>query len=338
MLDVSRLCEIAKNSYCFYNIPIIIEQQIFHIPIVFTGRNGIYIFVEDLEVGIYFTKILEIQENYFFLFVYEEQEETYIDDNFFLYDTKKKELILLVNPYTQLQIFYDNHLIPQADLPHFQFSDMESYLYEQIPQGMEYTSNATYIKPIVPPSEVVRVENRIEELLKLPRLNQKIRIRSNGIVEVLKERTRKVGFIDTMYPVGTKWYRCSERNSDDFYLFTFFCGMIGLHKFADKKFVQGFLYLCTFGMGGVCYVLDLFTMILGNYCTTQTSYSKDEYGTLHKQQECVYNKPLEHKVRAVVLLAFGIIVAILGVLLVFKPFVMWISSILTNFWFGVVFE
>lgn len=75
MLDVSRLCEIAKNSYCFYNIPIIIEQQIFHIPIVFTGRNGIYIFVEDLEVGIYFTKILEIQENYFFLFVYEELQE-----------------------------------------------------------------------------------------------------------------------------------------------------------------------------------------------------------------------------------------------------------------------
>ena len=51
MLDVSRLCEIARNSYCYYNTPIVIEEQTFQIPIVFTGRNGIYIFVEDLDTA-----------------------------------------------------------------------------------------------------------------------------------------------------------------------------------------------------------------------------------------------------------------------------------------------
>ena len=43
MLDISRLCEIARNSYCYYNTPIIIDEQTFQIPIIFTGRNGIYI-------------------------------------------------------------------------------------------------------------------------------------------------------------------------------------------------------------------------------------------------------------------------------------------------------
>ena len=49
MLDISRLCEIARNSYCYYNTPIIIDEQTFQIPIIFTGRNGIYIFVEEIE-------------------------------------------------------------------------------------------------------------------------------------------------------------------------------------------------------------------------------------------------------------------------------------------------
>ena len=98
MLDVSRLCEIARNSYCYYNTPIIIDEQTFQIPLIFTGRNGIYVFVEELEAGLYFTQSIGIQEKYLFLFVYEEQDESYMDDNFSLYDFKKKEKIPLINP------------------------------------------------------------------------------------------------------------------------------------------------------------------------------------------------------------------------------------------------
>lgn len=334
MLDVSRLCEIARNSYCYYNTPIVIEEQTFHIPIIFTGRNGIYVFAEDLEVGLYFAKMIGLQDKYLFLFIYEEQDEAYMDDNFSLYDPEKKELIPLINPYTQLEVFYDNHLIPQADLPHFHFPDMESYLYEQVPKEFDeqisYTGDVTYIKPIVPAGEVIRIENKIDELLRQPKINRKVRITSDGTVEVLKERTRKIGFIDTMYPMGTKWYRCSDRNPDDFYLFTFFGGIIGLHKFADRKIAQGLLYLCTFGMGGVFYVLDLFALLLGNYCNTQTTYNKDEFGTLHRQQEFIYVRPLEHKVRAIVLLALSIVVAVLAVIFVFKPLISLLGTILAS--------
>ena len=334
MLDVSRLCEIARNSYCYYNTPIIIDEQTFQIPLIFTGRNGIYVFVEELEVGLYFTQSIGIQEKYLFLFVYEEQDESYMDDNFSLYDFKKKEKIPLINPYAQIEIFYDNHLIPQADLPHFSFPDLESYLYEQVPtvfdETVTDTGDVTYIKPIVPPGEVIRIENKIEELAKQPKLNHKLRIASDGTVEVLKERTKKIGFIDTMYPMGTKWYRCSDRNPDDFYMFTFFGGIIGLHKFADRKIAQGFMYLFTFGMGGVFYVLDLFTMLLGNYSNTQTTYTRDEKGMIQRQQEIVYIRPLEHKVRAVVLLALSIIVAVLAVIFVFKPFMSLIGALLAG--------
>ena len=342
MLDVSRLCEIARNSYCYYNTPIVIEEQTFQIPILFTGRNGIYIFVEDLDTGLYFAKTIGIKDEHLFLFVYEQQEESYIEDNFFLYDPDKKELIPMINPYTQLEVFYDNHLIPQADFPHFDFPDLESYLYEQTPQEFEeeiaYTGDVTYIKPIVPPGEVIRIENKIDELLHLPKINKRLRITSDGTVEVLKERTKKIGFIDTMYPMGTKWYRCADRNADDFYLFTFFGGIIGLHKFADRKVVQGILYLCTFGMGGVFYVLDLFTMLMGNYCNTQTTYIRDEHGTIHRQQEIIYNKPLEHKVRAIVLLALSILVAVLAVVFVFKPFITLIGSLLAGLLSGFISE
>lgn len=334
MLDITRLCEIARSSYCYLYAPIVIEEQTFHIPVCFTGRNGIYVFVENLDVGLVFAKTVGIQEDQLFLFVYEEQEESFIEDNFSLYDPQKKELIPLINPYSQLQTFYNNHLIPQADLPHFHFPDLESYLYEQTPkefeEEIEYTGDVTYIKPIVSPSEVVRIENKIEKLAKEPKLNKKVRIRSDGTVEVLRERTKKIGFIDTMYPMESKWYRCSERNPDDFYLFTFLGGIIGLHKFADRKIAQGIFYLLTFGMGGVFYVGDLLTMLLGNYCNTQTTYSKDEHGALQRQQEYIYNKPLEHRVRAVILLSLSIVVAVLSVVFVFKPFITLLGSLLAG--------
>ena len=334
MLDVSRLCEIARNSYCYYNTPIIIDEQTFQIPIIFTGRNGIYIFVEEIEVGIQFSKIIGIQEKYLFLFVYEEQDESYMDDNFYLYDFTKNQIIPLINPYEQIEIFYDNHLIPQADLPHFSFLDLESYLYEQVPtvfnETITDTGDVSYIKPIVPPGEVIRIENKIEELAKQPKLNRKLRITSDGTVEVLKERTKRIGFIDTMYPTGTQWYRCSDRNPDDFYLFMFLGGIIGLHKFSDRKIAQGLLYLTTFGMGGVFYVLDLFTMLLGNYSNTQTTYTRDERGMIQRQQEIVYVRPLEHKVRAIVLLALSIIVAVLAVIFVFKPLMSFIGALLAG--------
>ena len=342
MLDVLRLCEIARNSYCYYNTPIGIGEQTYQIPIIFTGRNGIYVFVDDLSAGLHFAKTIGIQDECIFLFLYEEQEESYMEDNFYLYDPMKNALIPLMNPYAQLEIFYDNHLIPQADLPHFHFPDLESYLYEQTPMEFQeeivFTGDVTYIKPIVSPSEVIRIENRIDELLHLPKTDKNLRITSDGTVEVLKERTKKIGFIDTMYPMGTKWYRCAERNADDFYLFMFFGGIIGLHKFADKKMAQGILYLCTFGMGGVFYVLDLFTMLMGNYYNTNTYYLRDEIGVIHRQQEIIYDRPLKHKARAIVLFACSIVVAAFAVIFVFKPFLSLIGSLLAGLLAGFVSE
>ena len=51
---------------------------------------------------------------------------------------------------------------------------------------------------------------------------------------------------------------------------------------------------------------------------------------IQRQQEIVYIRPLEHKVRAIVLLALSIIVAVLAVIFVFKPFMSLIGALLAG--------
>ena len=41
-------------------------------------------------------------------------------------------------------------------------------------------------------------------------------------------------------------------------------GMLGVHKFLDKDYKMGILYLCTMGLFGIGWIIDIYKELTGN--------------------------------------------------------------------------
>ena len=299
------------------------------VPYIFTSEVGIYAFLTDERDSVELLDVLKGNESYFFFFI--------IDNNgvpTHLYDFTQNKKIELDVPFEQIKFFYENHMIPVVDLPHYQFNTLEDYLFEQLPEMLECPSGG-YVKPLLSMSELERIEGRIEQLISSNVIEKGIRISEDGLLEVEKEVTRKIGPFDTMYSSGKQWYRCSNRDADKFYLLTFLGGLIGVHKYADKKILEGILYTLTFGLCGVMYVSDLFTMLLGNYYSSDVVFSQNTNGRIEKHSDLVFLQPLKKKGRAVIMLICSIMIAFFAVNVIYQPLITFFSDVLSNIFINI---
>ena len=85
-------------------------------------------------------------------------------------------------------------------------------------------------------------------------------------------------------------FRPASRSSSDvlFYL-TLFGGILGLHRFFCGKLFSGLLYLCTFGLMGLGWLLDILSLFLG----------------IQKDRRKRYYMPLKNPILKLLLLPLG---------------------------------
>ena len=122
------------------------------------------------------------------------------------------------------------------------------------------------------------------------------------------------------------WYRVNDEiDPEIFYKKTALFGIFGWHKFANKEYMQGFLYFFTCGFCGVAVIIDLIMMLTGRY-----SYKKVEYsdGTLLKRSvEKVYLKKAEiKKIYAVLGIIIPLILALIFEMIILPTITGVISS------------
>lgn len=125
--------------------------------------------------------------------------------------------------------------------------------------------------------------------------------------------TRLFGIkIPTLYVTNDNWYRVNDDDDESKrqLLVTAFGGWFGLHKFMNREFGSGILYLLTCGGFGIFYLFDLISLITGYAYYYNVTYEYDEAGKLHQYKEKVYFSPYSNKVLMWILVGVAIILTL----------------------------
>lgn len=302
------------------------------IPLMFSGMNGLYICTENvtddaLDIKIY-TAVknkLGLNDDQVFLFGIAE------DDTGRFYDYRDG-FVYMENIYEAYQNCYANHLIPQADLFHIQFDSPSSYCksveYEQSCDNYEEDAES-YIVPVISEKRLFKLEQKIAALLEEPVQDGQYRVYPDGRMEVKRTVTQSVAGISTFIEKGSAYYPCMDADGDKFFLLTFLGGWFGFHKFKTGNYLKGLFYALTCGCCGVFYILDLLSILLGGYNYSMITCDKSG-GTVEFQKKKFYSRPLQNKMRAVLLLVAAIAVAFLLINFIYIPVLENVNVFLAN--------
>lgn len=89
-------------------------------------------------------------------------------------------------------------------------------------------------------------------------------------------------------------------NEVAYFLVTFFFGWFGLHRFLTKRIFSGFVYLCTFGLFGIGWIIDV-AIAANNYLKKEKELNKiaketvDRFHVFYSDEEKHYFKQNEIK-------------------------------------------
>ena len=153
----------------------------------------------------------------------------------------------------------------------------------------------------------------------------KYRYNEDGSIDIRRKITTKVGPFQTFYEIGEAYFPCMSADGDCFFAIALSTGPIGGHKFYTGNYLQGILYLMTFGLLGVGYILDLIMILTGSYSYLSTSISRDGATKVR-----TYSKPLEDKKKALISKIFADIGCILVMKFMYWPLVVGVSEILSS--------
>jgi TM2 domain-containing membrane protein YozV len=304
-MDRELLKEISAVSEFYEDISIDGNN----LSLIFTGMNGVYIWIEgnSQHTELYATvkKKLGLKDGQLFLF------EISDGDSGSFYDYING-FVSMKNIYAAYENCYANHLIPQAVQFHISFESPASYCemveLDEVPDNDEDADS--YIVPVIPEKQLVAVEKKLISILEEPVLNGQYRIYPDGHMEVKRTVTQSIAGISTFMETGTVYYPCMDMDGDKFFLLTFLGGWFGIHKFKTGNYLKGLFYALTCGCCGVFYVLDLLSIILGGYNYSMVSADKSS-GTVSFQKKKYYSRPLQHKLRAIVLTLVAVVISFL---------------------------
>lgn len=76
-----------------------------------------------------------------------------------------------------------------------------------------------------------------------------------------------------------------------YFLITFFLGPFGVHKFVQKKYGLGFLYLFTFGLFGIGWLVDTIAAFINLFTSKENSSDRQYINSLYSEmnQYTAYN-------------------------------------------------
>ena len=153
----------------------------------------------------------------------------------------------------------------------------------------------------------------------------KYRYNEDGSIDIRRKITTKIGPFQTFYEIGEAYFPCMSADGDSFFSIALSTGLVGGHKFYTGNYFQGILYLCTFGLLGVGYILDLVMILTGSYSYMSSSITRDGATKIR-----TYSMPLDNKKKALIstiIAAFGCIIV---VKFMYWPIVVAVSEILSS--------
>ena len=153
----------------------------------------------------------------------------------------------------------------------------------------------------------------------------KYRYNEDGSVDIRRKIATKIGPFQTFYEIGEAYFPCMSADGDSFFSIALSTGLVGGHKFYTGNYFQGILYLFTFGLLGVGYILDLVMILTGSYSYMSSSITRDGATKIR-----TYSMPLDNKKKALIstiIAAFGCIIV---VKFMYWPIVVAVSEILSS--------
>jgi len=153
----------------------------------------------------------------------------------------------------------------------------------------------------------------------------KYRYNEDGSIDIRRKITTKIGPFQTFYEIGEAYFPCMSADGDSFFSIALSTGLVGGHKFYTGNYFQGILYLFTFGLLGVGYILDLVMILTGSYSYMASSITRDGATKIR-----TYSMPLDNKKKALIstiIAAFGCIIV---VKFMYWPIVVAVSEILSS--------
>ena len=153
----------------------------------------------------------------------------------------------------------------------------------------------------------------------------KYRYNEDGSIDIRRKITTKIGPFQTFYEIGEAYFPCMSADGDIFFSIALSTGLVGGHKFYTGNYFQGILYLFTFGLLGVGYILDLVMILTGSYSYMSSSITRDGATKIR-----TYSMPLDNKKKALIstiIAAFGCIIV---VKFMYWPIVVAVSEILSS--------
>lgn len=332
------------------------KEKTITIPLIYTGSNGIYVFLEEqykkdvIFINQELEKMFGIRGEGLYLFFFAENNDEINTDKSseddilpaWAYDSENKCFVELTDLYDGFDIFYYNHYIPQSELIYYNFKNFEDYFriqeieleYELEEEVEEFSK---YVRPIIPSKKLEDAEKVLEEKLFSGVKKGKYTYHTDGTVTVKKpmQSNSKFSKVLSSYLEEPSYYDfpCSDEDGDKSFLMMVIGGWFGLHKFRDGKFWHGLLY--SLSCGGFCmgYFIDVVSAMTGNYFIENSHYFRDSVGKVERAQTRTFYRPVKNK-KLFLLVPLMAVVALAMLQFVYLPSVIKIvsaiSSLVTN--------
>ena len=251
---------------------------------VYLGTNGVFLVIpllkDELETDVAEQKRikkvlaeiyekLQLQLYVYPVFVGEEQ-------SFYMHDME--HLLELEEPgafLTDLYHYTLEHKLEPSKVPG-QYSGIKGYV-----------SGTKKHVSVLDERTLERLIDIITPLAGIERPCDTVRYEADGTKYIQKDSDLKIGKINTGLIGRKMWYRVSEILPEKVACYIAFGGSVGLHKFMNGEFGQGFLYLLTSGFGGILPVLDLIALFTGGYSYQEVIYYQEECG-IQRRSEKIY--------------------------------------------------
>ena len=331
-MEKGRLLEIFDDEWLFEDVPLTVKRSstlkktklvlfskdvAINIPFVFAGSAGVYIFLDNAEdmVEVYSQLVSKLKLLGGGLFVFAK-----VEDGGCYYDGEKRVYVDFEDFYDGLDIFRQNHMLPESVRLRLKL-EIEDYFEEQWEQDDE----ERYVRPIINDTQLDAIVDAFEQLDNAPVNDGKYVYYPDGTIKVRRYVSRGFG------SGGEYLFPCIEEDQNKKFWVTVLGGWFGVHKFLERKWLQGLLYLLTCGVGGIFYLFDIISMLLGTYSYDVVDYSMGYDRKIVRNGQKYYMKPLEKKTLcAIGGILGGIALTLFAMTCVYRPLLSLVVMLLSS--------
>ena len=320
-----RLSEIFDDCFEFEDIPVSIRKKKGHrelqttinINLLYLNEYGMYCFVDDISDAPAIFYALQSK--------FKITSGIHIFNDISYYDNETSNVVKLEEFYEQLENFKNNHQIPESEKHQYQLKTAGDYFTtEYVPVNEEdENEDYRYIRPVFSDAKISVMLDTLDNTADETIYDGSYIYYPDGSVKVKKYVAK--GF-DTG---GVFLFPCSDENPDKKFWLTVLGGWCGIHKFMERKWLQGILCLLTCGVGGVFYLFDLLSMLMGNYSYEDVHYTMENNAVKRSSQK-YYMRPVSNKLKCFGGILLAVLITVIVSVVVYRPAFMALVSLLST--------